>query len=321
MNVMTAGQQMFVIFLLMMVGFLCQRKKLVDASGSACLSRLVVNVFNPAMIFSSVLGNAAVRTEDSLVMLFAVSAGIFIFLILSAGILTRFTKSTAAEKKIQHLMYVFGNVGFVGIPVVKALLGSEKLIYVAVFILEYNLLLYSYGTFLLQKKEDSRLSLKSLFSRETLTSLKPCINMGTFACAATFIVFLSGIQIPGPLSDSLMYLANATTPVSLLVIGVSLGTQEHITSLFTSGRRYLFCFWKLVAVPLIGALLLKLLPVSESLCQTYLILMAMPVGNINLMLVQQNGMDGTECARTIILTTLLSVISIPLVVWVYTSFM
>lgn len=321
MNVMTAGQQMFVIFLLMMAGFLCQRRGLVDATGSACLSRLVVSVFNPAMIFSSVLGNAAVRTEDSLPMLFAVSAGIFIFLIVTAGLLSRFARTTKAEQKIQHLMYVFGNVGFVGIPVVKALLGSEKLIYVAVFILEYNLLLYSYGAFLLQKKENSRLNLSSLFSRETLAALRPCINMGTFACAATFIVFLSGLRVPAPLSDSLMYLANATTPVSLIVIGVTLGMEKHITSLFTSGGRYIFCFWKLIGVPLVGAFLLKLLPVSESLCQTYLILMAMPVGNINLMLVQQNGMDGKECARTIILSTLLSVISIPLVVWAYTSFL
>ena len=321
MNVMTAGQQMFVIFLLMMAGFLCQRRGLIDSSGSACLSRLVVNVFNPAMIFSSVLGNAAVRTEDSLPMLFAVSAGIFIFLIATAGLLSRFAKAAEPEKKIQHLMYVFGNVGFVGIPVIKALLGSEKLIYVAVFILEYNLLLYSYGTFLLQKKENSRLSLKNLFSRKTLTALKPCVNMGTLACAATFIVFLSGFQIPGPFSDSLMHLANATTPVSLLVIGVTLGMEKHITALFTSGSRYIFCFWKLFAIPLIGAFLLKLLPVSETLCQTYLILMAMPVGNINLMLVQQNGMDGNECARTIILSTLLSIISIPLVVLVYTAFL
>lgn len=309
MNVMTAAEQMFVIFLLIIVGFLCYRKKLISEADNACLSRLVINVFNPAMIFSSVLGNAAAGTKDSVASLFLVSAGIFVFLIVFAKILVHFTKNTPDQKHITELLYLFANVGFVGIPVVKALLGADKLIYAAIFILEYNVLIYTYGIGLLETGDKKK--------KFQLSSLKPLINMGTIACVATLIVFLTGFTIPGPIADGLQYLANGTTPVSLLVIGVSLGAQDSILALFTSWKRYIFCVWKLVLIPLAGAFLLKRLPISPAMCQTYMIMMAMPCGNLVLMLVKEHGLDGKECAYTIILSTLLSILTIPLLVFLY----
>lgn len=312
MNVMTAAQQMFVIFLLIIVGFLCYKKNLISEANNACLSKLVINVFNPAMIFSSVLGNAAAGTKDSIASLFLVSAGIFLFLILSAKILVHFTRNTPDQKHITELLYLFANVGFVGIPVVKALLGTDKLLYAAIFILEYNVLIYTYGIGLLEAGD--RAGKKKRFQ---LANLKPLFNMGTLACVATLIVFLTGFTIPGPIADGLQYLANGTTPVSLLVIGVSLGAQDSILALFSNWRRYVFCLWKLVLIPLAGTFLLKRLPISPDMCQTYMIMMAMPCGNLVLMLVKEHGLDGKECAYTIILSTLLSVLSIPLLVFLY----
>lgn len=317
MNVMTAAVQMFIIFLLIIVGFTCYKTHLITKENNACLSRLVANVFNPAIIFSSVLENASSGTNDSVPVLFLTAGGIFLFLIITGKILSHFSKNSLEQKHLTELMYIFANVGFIGIPIVKALLGSDKLIYVAIFILEYNILIYTYGTFLLQHKENNNKNTNKKRAVFQLSALKPLLNMGTLACTATLIVFLTGISLPAPLSDSLKYLANATTPLSLMVIGVSLGAQESLLALFTNAKRYLFCLWKLVLIPLLGTFLLKRLPVSEALQQTYMIMMAMPVGNLVLMLVKENGMDDTECACTITLSTLLSVITIPVMVFFY----
>lgn len=312
MNVLASGQQMFVMFLLIVVGYFCYKKNLITAENNACLSRLVVNVFNPAMIFSSVLANTSTQTDDSVPALFIAATGIFLFLIFTATILTRFSSGTNDQKHLTLLMYVFANVGFIGIPVVKALLGADKLIYVAVFILEYNILIYTYGVWLLKRGSSSATS-----RGFRLASLKPLCNMGTLACVATLIVFLGNITIPTPLADGLQHLANATTPLSLIVIGVSLGIQGHILSLFTNMRRYVFCLWKLVLIPLAGTWILKRLPFSETLYQTYMLMMAMPVGNLTLMLAKQYGLPEEEGSNTIILSTLLSVLTIPLLVLLY----
>lgn len=309
MNVITAGQQMLVMFLLIMTGYLCSRKGLINEQNNACLSSLVVNVFNPAVIFSSVLGNAASRTEDSLLTLFVVSAGLYLFLILAAKVLLRFSPQTPDEKHITELLYVFANVGFIGIPVVKSLLGDACLIYVAVFILVYSILVYTYGIALLQKEKASK--------GFRLASLKPLLNMGTLACAATLVVFVGNFRLPVVFTDTLQHLANATTPISLLIIGVSLGMQGNPLSPFLNGRRYLFCLWKLLLLPLAGTWILCRLPVSVALRQTYMLLLAMPSGNMILMIVKDLGLEEKECANTIILSTLLSILTIPVVVLIY----
>ena len=94
MNVMTAGLQMFVMFLLILTGYFCHKAHMISQENNACLSRLVVNVFNPAMIFSSVLGNSGNGTVDSIPLLFLVSAGIFLFLIILSKILVRIFRET-----------------------------------------------------------------------------------------------------------------------------------------------------------------------------------------------------------------------------------
>lgn len=236
MNVFTASQQMFVMFLLIIIGYLCHHYKLITAENNSFLSSLVVNIFNPATIFASVLANSGKRTVDSLATVFAVGLGIYLFLILTAKILVHFTKGSLAQKCITELMYVFANVGFIGIPIVKALLGSDKLIYVAVFILYCNILIYTYGTHTLIRGTGKESS-----SGFHLSSLKPLINMGTIACTATLIVFLGGFSLPAPITDTFQTLANVTTPLSLMIIGVSVGVQGDILALFTNARRYLFC--------------------------------------------------------------------------------
>lgn len=312
MNVFTAGQQMFVMFLLIIVGYLCYRYKLISAENNSCLSRLVINVFNPAMIFASVLANSGERSTDSVLTLFLVSAGLYLFLVICAKLLVMFSGKSAIDKSITQLLYVFANVGFIGIPVVKALLGDDKLIYVAVFNLEYNILFYTYGTQLLQRSIGNVKT--SIFSKD---SLKPLLNMGTFASVAALIVFLGNYSVPAPLADGIQTLANATTPLSLIVIGVSLGIQGHIFSLFTSWHRYLFCLWKLLLLPLAATWILKKLPISPELCQTYMIMMAMPCGNMSLMLVKQYELPEEEGSSTIILSTLLSILTIPVMVLLY----
>lgn len=308
---MTAGIQMFIIFLLIVIGFICCKVGLIDKKNNACLSRLVVNVFNPAMIFSSVLGNAAEGTRDSIFTVFLVSAGIYLFLIIIAKPLSRLSGKTLAQRHVAELLYIFANVGFIGIPVVKALLGSDKLIYVAIYMLEFNILVYTYGMYLLHHTEDSK---KTAFR---LSDLKPLFNMGTLACAATLFIFLSNLSLPSPVADTLQYLANATTPLSLIVIGVSLGLQENISVLFTNIRRYLFCICKLILLPVVGTFVMKRLPISEDLCQTYMVMLAMPTATIVLMMTEDAGIDGTECAHSISLSTLLSVLTIPLLVLLY----
>lgn len=312
MDVMVAAKQMFIIFLLIMVGYICNKVKMVSESESSVISKLVVNVFNPALIFTSVLSNANTKLDDSLQTLVLCAIGIFVFLIVTSRFLAQLFRDENGLCCVHEVMFIFSNVGFIGIPVVNALLGSDKLIYVAIVILIYNILIYTYGTYLLQSPSNG--SKKMQFH---LSDLKPLINPGTVVCLITLVFFMFKIPVPSVLSDGLQYLANATTSLSLFVIGVTLGSQKHLLPLFTNAKRYLFCFLKLLVVPLVGTWLLLRLPVSDTLCQTYMVMLAMPVGNMTLLLMKEAGFDGEEGSYSIVLSTLLSVATIPILVFLY----
>ena len=141
---MNAGivlKQMVVIFLLILVGYILQKKKLVTQKDGACLSKLIVEVFNPAIIVSSVIGSSN-NGEGNITGTVLLAAVLFLVLILLAVPISKIFAGGREEKKIYSLIFVFSNLGFIGIPVVQSIFGKGALIYVAIFILEYNILLY-----------------------------------------------------------------------------------------------------------------------------------------------------------------------------------
>lgn len=298
-------QQMIIIFLLIMTGFVCRKAKLISDKNNHCLSQLMVYVFNPAIILSSMTGTETGR-EISIGAAFSMAAFLMIFTIIAAVLISRFLTRDRLGRKLYQLLFSFSNVGFIGIPVIRALFGTEYLIYAAVFILEYNLLIYTYGYSLLDEKK----------KRWKLRDLKPMINMGTFACAVSMFLFFTGLRMPRVINDTVNYLGDAAVPVSLLIIGVNLG-QKPLLSVFKNFRTYIFCLLKLMVIPVVEICLLKRLPVSGDLCEIYAILAAMPVGTMPQIIAVEKGIPAGQCTDTILLSTLLSILTIPLIVYLY----
>ena len=315
MSAFIALQQMFLIFLLMIVGFICYKLKIITKEYSVCLSALVVNIFNPATIFSSVLSNGEGGAKDSSPLLFATVIALFILTILVSAVLARFCSTKHSMRMSYHMMLVFSNCGFIGIPIVKALFGADKLIYVAVIILVFNVLFYTWGTYLVSKICEEELGLP--VEPFGLNTLKPLLNMGTLACLLTLIVFCGNITVPSIAAQGVQYLANATTPLSLMIIGASLASQDSIIALFTSMRRYIYCAGKLLILPIIVTVILKRLPLSEDFCQVFMVITAMPAANMNLIALNEKGVEASECSNGVVLSTILSVLTIPVMIYLY----
>ena len=238
------------------------------------------------------------------------AAVLFLVLILLAVPISKIFAGGCEEKKIYSLIFVFSNLGFIGIPVVQSIFGKGALIYVAIFILEYNILLYTYG-YLLVMPSDSKFH---------PGSLKSLLNMGTLSCLLALLIFVCHIRLPYILGTTITYLGNVATPLALIVIGISIGQQEHLYRIFCQWKLYLFLIVKMILVPLFMAVVLKRLPISEELAQVSVILMAMPVGSMTVLLLKENHMKETLCSDSIILSSLLSIVSIPFLVYCFRLF-
>lgn len=307
---MIVFEQMLVILLLIITGCILKKLKMVSPETKKTMSSLVVNIFNPCLIVSSVFGDPKGRDTSMVLKVFVIAAGVFAVLIVLGKILSRIGKKNEMERRVTELMYVFSNLGFIGIPVVKALLGDTYVIYVAIFILVYTVLFYTYGFSLLNMDKETHVSFRT-------TMRRVFCNIGTIASIIALIIFFSGITVPYVLSTTIGYLSNMTTPMSLLVIGVTIGEQESLRKIFMDRRIYIFTLLKMFVIPFGISIFLHFFPVPKEIQILTLIMAAMPVGSMPQMLLDDRGITFDFCSDGIIMTTVVSVLTIPLLIMLF----
>lgn len=298
--------QMVMMIIMIGVGYLCIKMKMIGVESKKPLSSLVVNIFNPAVLLSSMMGETDI-SATYVAITFLAGAGMYAALIAIAHIISAFVSKDKMVRNVRHLMYVFANTGFIGIPVVKAVLGDEYLIYVAIINLEFCLLIYTYGAMQIEPGDGG-------FS---LSKLKSMINIGMITSIAGLVIFMCRIPVHEVIYRPLVYLGNATTPTAMIIVGITMAEQESILEIFRNKSIYLFCVIKMLLIPILSCFILKAVPLPEDIRQVILFMVAVPVGNMPLMMLLEKGLPSKDCSDSIIITTLISAITIPLVVFVY----
>jgi hypothetical protein len=299
---MSAGvvlQQMIIIFLLMMTGYVLYKKGILGDGASPAFSALVVNVCNPALLISSSFERDPSITNEKILLSILAGAVVYGVLLVSAFVLPKLLRVEKKWKNHYALMCIFGNTGFIGIPLIQAVLGSQALIYAAIINIYYTLFFYTYGYYL-AGGENSKFSLKNM------------LNIGNLSLIVTIVIFLWQPKIPVLLQDTVNYMANATTLLAMLVIGISLA-KTNLKPIFTQPRLYLFIALRFVLVPVLLAMVLRFFIKDDVMYGVIVLLTAVPVGNLPLMRIEETGGDGTVLSQGIILSTILAIATIPLV--------
>jgi predicted permease len=290
---------MIIIFIMMMVGYILYKKEILKEGASATISALVINVCNPALLISSSFNRDTSVTNDKVILVVVAGAVVFGVLIIASFVVPAILHVENKVKNYYALMCIFGNTGFIGIPLIQAVLGSQALIYAVIVNIYYTLLFYSYGYYL-AGGENSKFSPKKL------------INIGNISLIVAVIIFLWQPKIPTLIENTVTYMANATTFLAITVIGISLA-RTNLKPIFTQIKLYLFVSLRFILVPIVLSLVLRLFIKDEMLYRTMVILSAVPVGNLPLMRVEEVGGDSTCLSQGIILSTIMAIITIPII--------
>lgn len=293
-------QQMLIIFLLIMTGYVVYKKGIVGAEVSRGISALVVNVCNPAILIRSSFDHDPEITNDKLLLAVLGCVVLYGVLLIASYILPRCLKTGEKWKNHYAMMCIFGNTGFIGIPLVSAVLGSQALIYVAVNNAFFNLLFYTYGI-RLADKDNGRFSWKDF------------VNVGNVSIVLTIILFFWQPQLPVVFTSAVNHMADTTTFLAMVVIGISLA-RTNLVEILTQGKMYLFIAARFLLLPIGISFLLRLF-IHDDMVYGVMVLMAcVPVANLPLMRVEEVGGDGRVLSCGIILSTVLSILTIPVVV-------
>lgn len=266
------------------------------------ISWIVVNIANPAMILSGSVNSERVVQGRELVMTMVLAVSVFAGLILVSLLIPTILRVPKKSAGAYKVMTIFSNIGFMGFPVISALYGNEALLYASVFLIPFNILIYTYGI----------LALKSNDGEKEKLDLKKVLNIGVFSCFISIILSFVQLPIPSFVKTTVSMLSDLTAPLSMMVIGASMATID-IKKLFTDIRLLLFSVLKLVIVPVAGLFLLKLFIRDQMLLGVCMVMLATPVASMTAMLSQQYDGDYELASRGVALTTILSVATMPLV--------
>lgn len=306
MNAGIIAKQMLVLFLIMMVGYGAFKKGIVSREGAGSISSAIINIFNPCLIISGVLNKkityskAMVMENLILVVLF------FAVLIILSKLFARIMNLEKGEINCYRLMMIFPNLGFMGIPLVRSIYGQEAVILVAFYIVGYNLLVYSYGIILAMGAGTGTGEKRGIPFRKVL-------NIGTASCAAAIFVFASHVKMPQMVETFVDTVGNAAVPLSMMTVGVMVA-QSDLKELLTDRKQLTLSFISLLVIPALCIPVMKLLPLDPVSYGIFILLMAMPVGSVVMMVEKEYGVtDGSISAKSIALTSVLSVITIPLI--------
>lgn len=298
--------QMLVLFAMMAVGYFAWKKQWIDERSQKGISKLVVDVFNPLLVISGIVGydyeNSALNVGQNMVFVC-----VYFFLFLVAGwIITFVLRLKRPQKQFYQMMMMFSNIGFIGIPLVTALLGKEYVLYVAFYILIYNILLYTYGMYLAVKSNGDEQGGSISFP------VKKVLNPGVFGCLLAILIFVCRIRIPAPVETFVTYMGDTCIPLSMILIGASVA-QMDLRRLFSNGKMYVFLAVKMLLLPIAAALICRQFLVDQGIYRVFVLECAVPIGSIITLMAKEYGDEDDSPTIGVVLSTLLSVITIPVV--------
>ncbi len=308
MDILHILTQMLMIFGIVLVGLFAAKKNLWSGDLDRKLSIFIMNISMPALILASVMGKDLAFENSELISLAVVAVVNYIVLIGAAYLIPHLFKVNKARKGISRFMLAFGNVSFIGYPVCDAVFGSKAVFCASVLNIPFNLLVFTIGVSFINGGKA-----KSAFSPKLI--LSPCV----IASLIAVVIAVARISMPTPVGEWFHLLGDLTTPCALLIIGSSL---SHIPVRDMLGNRFVYSMTllRLIVLPLLVGVVLALMGVNAFVSDVAVVLSAMPVATNGIMLCLQYGKDERVMTQGLFFTTLLSVVTIPLVAYLASLF-
>jgi len=282
------------------VGFICRKTGMLNDEHTTGLTNLLVRVAMPCTVFMALMRPFSRTLLWESIATFVISGIIYILSGFAGLWLVKAMKSPAGERQGLRFGIAFGNVAFMGIPVVTAVFGYEGLIYVSMAMASFNIIAFTYGIRMFDNAP-REISIKSLIKRNPAL---PATWIGS-------IFFVTELRLPEALEGGISLIGGLTTPVSMILLGVILAKQS-LKNAFKAARLFLPVAVKLVAIPLITWLALRWVICNPLMLNVIVTLMAMPPGVLTAIFAEQYDADSFGAAKFVVLGTILCVITVPL---------
>ncbi len=296
-NIFTVGNNVLVLFILIGVGFFCNKTKILSEKSSKDLTNLVLYIVTPCVIINSYQREFDKTMLIGLLITLSASFVSFIINILLAHLLVK-DKDKRKEKTLRFGT-VFSNCGYMSLPLQQAMLGEIGVFYGATYVAVFQMFLWTYGIIVMSG------SIKSVSLKKVI------INPGVISTAAGILFYITSTKLPYAIIEPIKHLGSLNTPVPMMLVGFHLaGASLKIKGLSS----YVSMILRLVVSPLVMILGLYLAGVSGDIMVACTIAASSPIAAATTMFSEKFGGDTSLSATLVSVTTLLSIVTMPIVV-------
>lgn len=321
MGIMVILEQMAKLFLILLLGVFLAKKELLDVHTKQKLTKLLLTVTTPMMMLDAfhdrmLMLETQENTEGQISVgaLFAYSFAFYGILTVLSVLLVLALRVPQTDRRLYLFMTIFGNVGFMGFPVLSELYGTEGLFYAAILNSVFNILVYTFGVLLMNDiGGDTEKSLAKKL--KAIPWKKLLLTPAVIFTALGVLIFFLHIHLPSIFADTCDTLGSLTSPLAMLVVGANLSTVKS-KELLTDLRLDIYVLLRNLAVPMAFWLIMRRFVTHPVLAPSLLILCSMPAANTTALFATEYHGNEKLASQGIFLTTVFSLLSLPLILWI-----
>ncbi len=293
-NFIIIAQQVLVLFILIAVGFICGKKKIITDFSARHMTDIVLYVVTPCVMISAFQREFSFELLSGLIICVTCSALIFAVSILICNLIFH-------DKAVIRFATIYSNCAFMSLPLQKAILGDGGWFYGSIFVAVFNIFVWTHGL-VSMSGDKKQLSFKKLV-----------LNPGLIGVLLAIILFITGFKLPYIISQPVEYLAVLNTPLPMLIIGFYL-SQADFKKAFTDKGVYFSSAVRLIALPMITAVVMSLCRVTPIITMACVIATSAPTAATTTMFATKFNKDVELSVSIVAATTVFSLATMPLVV-------
>lgn len=298
-NFVMIVQQVLILFILIIIGFVCGKKRIITESSAKHITDIVLYVVTPCVMISAFQRDFSFKLLKNI---FVAALAASLIMVVSIFIcFAVFRDKNEARNKVLRFATVFSNCGFMSLPLQKAILGDDGWFYGSIFVAIFNIFVWTYGL-VSMSGDKKQLSFKKLV-----------FNPGIAGVVIAILFFVCNIKLPYIIGQPVNYLADLNTPLPMLIIGFYL-SQAKVKKAFTDLGAYFSMLLRLIAIPALSAVIMIYLKVDTTIMLAFTIAGAAPTAATTTMFAAKYNKDVELSVSLVAASTLLSIITMPLIV-------
>ena len=306
MELSTLLGKMLVFAVLMLIGYLMARRGAIGPAFTRTASSLVLNVFMVGTILNSMISTGAERDLSNLPEIILMTFMMTLIGYATAWIVTRLVRIEPANAPSFEILMGVGNSMFIALPIAGALYGAYAVFIVSLSCIPFNVFLYSYGVWRIRGTESGKLRVKDMFSIPLIATL-----LG-------LLILVLDLSVPKVIVDIFSSLSGATMPMSMMVIGASLGSVSLLDA-FRNPKLAILSAVRLILIPILTWVICRFLTDDPVLLMTCMIIAASPSAVIVSVIAIQYGRDGVFASEAVQHSTICSIVTIPLLIQLFSG--